>query len=159
VQTWRDKYLYNFWRPIIGIRYASLDTMAGTGPFEDMQWRPLGAPRTNQNLPGVTPGFPAYPSGHATIGTAAFEVARQVLKIPPTKTFTMISDEYDGKNQGEGGVPRPRITRELTVDAAIEENKRSRVYLGVHWAFDTTNGADLGAAIANNIVQNFPNKA
>jgi hypothetical protein len=159
VQAWRDKYEYNFWRPIIGIRYASLDTIAGTVPFEDMEWRQLGAPRTNRNLPGINPAFPAYPSGHAIIGTAAFEVAGQVLKMPPTKTFTMISDEFNNENQDDQGVKRPLITRELTVDAAIEENKRSRVYLGVHWNFDSTNGGVLGSMIANNIVQNFPNKA
>jgi hypothetical protein len=41
---------------------------------------PLGAPNTNRNKPGVNPAFPAYPSGHATFGTAVLEMVRLALK-------------------------------------------------------------------------------
>ena len=32
MQAWKDKYFYNFWRPIIGIRRADED--ADTAPFQ-----------------------------------------------------------------------------------------------------------------------------
>lgn len=78
MQAWRDKYKFNLWRPVVGIRNANLDTKFGTAPGWQEDWTPLGAPLTNQMRPGVTPAFPAYPSGHATIGTAAFEVTKLV---------------------------------------------------------------------------------
>jgi vanadium chloroperoxidase len=47
---------------------------AGTVPAG---WLPLGSQVTNtisQGLRSFTPNFPAYPSGHATFGSAAFQV-------------------------------------------------------------------------------------
>ncbi|NJR43310.1 MAG: hypothetical protein HC767_12300 [Akkermansiaceae bacterium] len=53
---------------------------------------------------------------------------------------------------------RPNLPRSLTIDEAIEENKDSRVYLGVHWRFDQDAGGLLGETIAQNILANFPRK-
>jgi hypothetical protein len=159
LQAWRDKYHFNFWRPIIGIRNADQDNQAGTKPFRDPKWVQLGAPRTNQDIPGIQPAFPAYPSGHATIGTAAFEVVRKALNIAPYQRFYFVSDEFNGVNEDRNGKPRPSMTRPLTIDDAIDENQRSRVFLGVHWNFDSTGGGELGKAIASNVVKNFPRRA
>jgi membrane-associated phospholipid phosphatase len=52
---------------------------------QDPAWVPLGAPNTNRNKPGVNPAFPAYPSGHATFGTAVLEMVRLALK--PARTY------------------------------------------------------------------------
>ena len=41
----------------------------------------------------------------------------------------------------------------------VEENKRSRIFLGVHWQFDQDMGGELGQDIADNIVRCFPQKA
>jgi hypothetical protein len=50
----------------------------------DPFWLSLGAPATNEELAGgkpakknFTPPFPAYPSGHATFGAAAFQSVRR----------------------------------------------------------------------------------
>lgn len=71
----------------------------------------------------------------------------------------MLSDEYNGVNQGEDGKARPFFPKFLSLDDAIDENQRSRVYLGVHWNMDSTEGGKLGAKIASNIVSSFPKKA
>lgn len=165
IQAWYEKYLYNIWRPIVGIREAS----AGWGPTGlgdgnaatagDPYWEPLGAPRTNQpQLSSVTPGFPAYPSGHATFGTAALRVAALALGLGDGFAFQFVSDELDGVAVGQGGV-RPRYVNNLTIGTAIEENILSRVYLGVHWEFDGREGSANGETIAALIAGSFPARA
>lgn len=71
---WREKYKYELWRPLTGVRADP------TGPVPDGHsrptWKVLGAPATNSNQGGFKPPFPAYPSGHATFGAAAFQMVR-----------------------------------------------------------------------------------
>jgi membrane-associated phospholipid phosphatase len=159
VQCWRDKYKFNFWRPIIAIRNADLDTLAGTAELKDPAWQQLGAPSTNDFKPGINPAFPSYPSGHTTTGTAAFTVIQRLLKIPVDREYPMVSDEFNGINRDEFGVPRPRVIRTQTFEDAVVENERSRVYLGVHYDFDCTQGSMLGRVIAEDVVDSFPGKA
>ncbi len=49
-----------------------------------------------------------------------------------------VSDEYNGVNTDNKGTVRPRHLRDFPggLWQMIEENGRSRVYLGVHWVFD-----------------------
>jgi Vanadium chloroperoxidase N-terminal domain len=168
IQTWHEKYKYNFWRPVLGIREAD----AGWGPSGDGDsnlstsgdpyWTPLGSPRTNQQNPAqppaFTPNFPAYPSGHATFGTTALRVAQHVLSLDEHYRFKFVSDELNGENVGETGI-RPRYNAEMSIAEAIEENVLSRVYLGVHWEFDGREGERNGNAIAQKINAAFPNRA
>lgn len=162
IQAWYEKYKYNIWRPVLGVREAS----AGWGPTGlgdgnaatsgDPYWIPLGAPPTNQpNKTATTPHFPAYPSGHATFGTAALRVAALALGLADSFEFTFVSDELDGLALGATGT-RMRHERKLTIASAIEENVLSRVYLGVHWQFDGREGERNGELIAQKISASFP---
>lgn len=155
--AWNDKYRYELWRPVLGIREAD----PGTGPSGlgdgnpdtegDVNWEPLGAPASNQSGTDFTPPFPAYASGHATFGAALFQTLRQFYgtdKIP----FSFMSDEYNGVTTDQDGNVRPVVVRNyLTLSQAELENAVSRVYLGVHWRFDATSGVEQGRAIATRI--------
>lgn len=44
----------------------------------DPSWTPLGAPASNLSAPNFTPPFPAYPSGHAGLGSAMFQTLRNI---------------------------------------------------------------------------------
>jgi Vanadium chloroperoxidase N-terminal domain/PAP2 superfamily len=158
IQAWYWKYHYDLWRPIIGIREYDNnwgpDAIGGqaVSPKADPYWRPLGAPKTNDTQPGArsfTPPFPAYPSGHATFGAAAFEMVRLFYGHANEETadnigFTFVSDELNGISRDNDGALRTRHERKFaSVADAIFENSISRIYLGVHWRFDGTSAKSI----------------
>jgi hypothetical protein len=156
---WESKYRYQVWRPVTGIREAN----PGTGPtgkgdnnsltLGDPSFMPLGAPASNLNGPNFTPPFPAYPSGHAGFGGAIFQTLRNFYGTDEI-SFTFVSDEFNGKTKGNDGRIRPRIPRSFrNLSQAEEENGQSRIYLGIHWAFDKTNGITQGRHVANYVFE------
>lgn len=139
IGCWDAKFAYNLWRPIHGIRRADEDKNPNTNA--DPNWIPLGRPRGP--VPNTTPPFPAYPSGHSSFGAAAFGMLRKVYGNDST-SFTLTSEELPGVE---------RIYNTFT--QAINENGRSRIYLGVHWNFDDTRGRTLGQKVTDHIWPDF----
>ena len=172
IAAWYWKYVYDFWRPVAAIREAETGFgPSGTGDGNilrkqkgDPFWKPLGAPRSNPIPPlkagadgdNFTPNFPAYPSGHATFGTACFETFAALIK-KKTKdiSVTFISDEFNGLTTDNTGAARPVWEQTISLMKAIEQNKISRIYLGVHWSFDASGGETVGKAVAAKAVAAF----
>jgi hypothetical protein len=156
--VWDDKYRYQFWRPITGIRESD----PGTGPTGlgdgnpdtrgDPGWTPFGAPASNMpGFPNFTPPFPSYPSGHAGLGGAAFQILRRFYGTDRI-AFSFVSDEFNGITRDNRGRVRPRLVRSFSSLTQAElENRQSRIYLGVHWRFDITNGATTGRRVGNDV--------
>jgi hypothetical protein len=153
--AWESKFYYQRWRPITGIREADPRTgPTGLGDGNnatkgDANFTPLGAPASNLHGPNFTPPFPAYPSGHASIGGALFETLRNFYgtdKIP----FTFVSDEWNGTTRDINGNVRPKRPRSFqTLSEAEEENGQSRVYLGIHWSYDKVYGIASGRRVSD----------
>lgn len=159
IGVWESKYYYDFWRPVTGIREAD----EGSGPtgkgdgnpatVADPDFTPLGAPASNTGGPDFSPPFPAYPSGHAGFGGALFEVLRRFYG---DVAFSIVSDEFNGETRDRHGNPRPRVERHFaSFSEAEEENGQSRIYLGIHWSFDKTEGIAQGRRIADHVLRNL----
>jgi hypothetical protein len=100
-------------------------------------------------------------------GVRARRRARKVVLV-------FVSDEHNGVNQDNKGTVRPRHVRNFPdgLWQMIEENSRSRVFLGVHWVFDgfavdkngssdlgqNVGGVPLGLTIAEDIFDKGTNK-
>lgn len=154
IAIWESKYYYAFWRPITGIREADEGTGpsgAGDGNAEtagDPTFTPLGAPASNLAGPNFTPPFPSYPSGHAGFGGAVFQILRRFYGTDIA--FTFVSDEYNGVTVDNEGNVRPLLPRSFaSLSQAEEENGQSRIYLGIHWAFDKIEGIAQGRQVAD----------
>jgi len=155
IAIWESKYFYQFWRPITGIRESDPGTgPSGTGDGNaettgDPVCMPLGAPASNLMGPNFTPPFPSYPSGHAGFGGALFQVLRDFYGTDNVP-FTFTSDEFNGVTRDNAGNVRPLIPRSFsTLSQAEEENGQSRIYLGIHWSFDKTEGIAQGRNIGH----------
>ncbi len=153
ILAWEQKYCHDFWRPVTGIREHSTSTGPAARNPQDAEnsinedgdpfWLPLGAPNTNRTVSkNFTPNFPAYPSGHATFGAAAFHVTRlfygkgfesggtavitggkliikngNLVKDDLTDGLGFVSEELNGMNQDNLGTVRPRHVRSFNFDS------------------------------------------
>jgi len=160
IAIWDSKYFYQYWRPITGIRESD----PGTGPtglgdgngatIGDATFSPLGAPASNLTGPNFTPPFPAYPSGHAGFGGALFQTLRRFYRTDDIP-FTFVSDEFNGVTTDNSGQVRPLVARSFSsLSEAEEENGQSRIFLGIHWAFDKTEGIAQGRRVADYVMRN-----
>jgi hypothetical protein len=168
IAAWDIKYEEDFWRPIVGIREA--DTDGNPDTIEDPNWAYLGAPGNDPNSASddFTPPFPAYVSGHATMGGAIFKslelfygtndfsLADALIGVDPvTGQYTLNSSE-----PGSGGArDYSSFTQVGPLGPGLEnspegENSMSRIYLGVHWRMDQEDGQALGRAVAEFVAAN-----
>ena len=70
-------------------------------------------------------------------------------------SFTFVSDELNGETVGNDGEVRPLRPRTFSsFSQAEEENGQSRIYLGIHWEFDKTEGIAQGRRIADYVFNN-----
>jgi hypothetical protein len=148
IVAWDAKFdtSLDLWRPETAIREALNDGNPATSP--DPHWEPRSFDPTTGHLTSgkhFSPPFPAYVSGHATIGAAAFAVMRRFFGTDNV-TFTMGTED---PNLPATISPVKRTFNSFTL-AALEE-ARSRVYLGVHFQWDGDNGFLSGTAAAEYI--------
>jgi hypothetical protein len=169
IAAWDTKYEVDLWRPITAIRDASNDGNSNTEA--DITWEYLGAPGADPNgtADDFTPPFPAYVSGHATMGGAIF---KSLELFYGTNSFAaadaligvdQVDSEYtlhSSEPAGGGARQYVRFTQEGPLGPGLEnspqgENSMSRIYLGVHWRMDQEDGQALGDAVAEYVAANY----
>jgi membrane-associated phospholipid phosphatase len=123
VACWHSKYYYNVERPNTYLRKV----------FDPNYKSALDNPLTGDK--GITPSFPAYPSGHSTMGAAAAEALSSIFGY----NYAMTDKCHEGRTDFVG---TPRSFNSFYEMA--EENAISRVPLGVHWRMDCEQGVNLG---------------
>jgi hypothetical protein len=140
VTVFENKFHYNHWRPYSAIRWAANDGNPDTLP--DPDW---------DNTHHHTYAFPSYPSAHGTACAAMFSVYESVFG--ESYAFTMTTEEVN-----EGGPFSPTMkmhppTRSFTsFEEAALECAMSRVYLGIHFKYDSLAGNELGRKIGEHVV-------
>jgi len=131
VGAWNSKYYYNVERPATYILKVI-----------DPNYKPnLDNPLTGDK--GFTPPFPAYPSGHSTMGASAAEALASVFGY----AYSMTDRCHEGRIEFEG---KPRSFGSL-YEMALE-NAWSRVLLGVHWRMDCDEGVNFGTKIGRAVL-------
>jgi hypothetical protein len=126
IACWNSKYYYNVERPESYIQRVI-----------DPSWEPaLYNPLTGDE--GISPSFPAYPSGHSTMGAAGAEVLGYIFGYG----YEMTDNCHANRIEFEG---RPRVFDSF-YDMALE-NGWSRVPLGVHFRMDCEEGVRFGTEI------------
>lgn len=134
VGCWYSKYYYNVERPQTYINRVF-----------DPNWKPaLFNPITGDA--GVTPSFPAYPSGHSTMGAAGAEALASIFGY----SYAMADHCHENRTEFEG---KPRSFGSFFEMA--QENAWSRVPLGVHFRMDCEEGVRFGTVIGRK-VNNLP---
>jgi hypothetical protein len=130
VGCWNSKFYYNVERPVTYIH-----------KFIDPDYKPnLDNPITGDV--GFTPPFPAYPSGHSTMGGAGAEALASVFGY----AHSMTDNCHLGRTEFEG-TPR---TYGSFYEMAVE-NSVSRILLGVHWKMDCEEGVRYGTTIGRKV--------
>ena len=155
IAIWESKYFYKIWRPVTGIREAD----PGTGPTGHGRrqpgdrsamptFSPLGAPASNLTGPNFTPPFPAYPSGHAGFGGALFQMLRRILGTDNVAVHLRLGRvQRRDRRTTTATCGRSSRARFTSLSQAEEENGQSRIYLGIHWSFDKTEGITQGRQV------------
>lgn len=140
-----DKFHYNHWRPYTAIRWAANDKNPDTAP--DTTWN---------NLHRNTYAFPSYPSAHGTASSAAMTVLATTLGTGDDYAFTMSTDSVDRAGLFSEKMAMDPPTRSFTsFSEAGMEAAMSRVYLGIHFRYDSEAGFELGQKIGEYVGTKF----
>jgi len=123
VASFFNKYHYNFWRPETAIHAGETDGNRKTDP--DPNYAPFI----------VTPCFPSYPSNHGSLSNAGAEVLRHLYGEA-------------GHSIKVSNPAVPNIVLQYTSFQEITDDiSDARIYGGIHFRFDQTEGARLGRAV------------
>jgi PAP2 superfamily len=131
IGCWKDKYYWNFWRPITAIHQADDDGNPAT--LADQTWTPLF----------TTPPFPEHPSGHTCISGAVVETLQDFFGTDKIAFST--SSSFMGQ--------RTRSFERFS--AAIKEIIDARVWAGIHFRTADVQGAVLGKKVARYLREHY----
>ena len=148
VNVFDNKFHYNHWRPFTAIRWAENDENPDTEA--DEEWN---------NLHKHTYAFPSYPSAHGTASSAAMRVLSNTLGTGDDYAFTMTTEEVERAGPFSEKVKMTPPTRSFnSFSEAGLEASMSRVYLGIHFRYDSVEGHRLGNAIGDYANENYLTK-
>ena len=132
IAIWTSKYHYNVMRPVQYIR-----------KYIDPNWTPILDDLVN-NVKGISPPFPAYPSGHSGFGGTGASILVDIFGN--SRQFT---DRCHANRVEFPGMPR--TFNDLAQTGT--ENAESRMPLGVHFRMDCYEGLRMGQLAARRVIE------
>lgn len=141
VSSFENKFFYNHWRPYTAIRWAANDGNPDTRP--EPTWN-------NTHL--HTYAFPSYPSAHGSACGAAMTVLADAFG--ENMGFSMTTSEVDVAGPGSQRLAMLPPSRSFdSFAAAARECADSRIYLGIHFRYDSDAGLDLGRQVGKLVLE------
>lgn len=143
IASFANKFHYNHWRPYTAIRWAENDGNPQT--MADPTW---------DNTHRHTYAFPSYPSAHGTACAAAMTVIEETFG--QDYAFVMSTRRVDIAGPLSEKLAMEPPTRSFdSFQSAARECADSRVYLGIHFRYDSDAGNTLGRQVGTNILENL----
>ena len=143
VSSFNNKFHYNHWRPYTAIRWADNDGNPNTA-----------VEKTWTNTHRHTYAFPSYPSAHGTACAGAMTAFTEVFG--DDYSFTMRIPMVDIAGPFSGKIEMHPPAREFeSFSSAAMQCGLSRIYLGIHFRYDSVEGVRLGEKVGRNVVDNF----
>lgn len=143
INVFENKFHYNHWRPYTAIRWAEHDGNPSTQA--DPSWT---------NTHNHTYAFPSYPSAHGTACAAAMTVLAETFGNDVK--FVMETAEVDKAGPFSGKINMNPVSRSFNgFDDAAMECGLSRIYLGIHFRYDSIEGVKLGKRIGDYVVNSI----
>ncbi len=142
ISSFENKFHFNHWRPYTAIRWAAEDGNPNTAP--ETTWT---------NTHRHTYAFPSYPSAHGTACAAAMSAFAEVFGDDYAFTMHIPMVDVAGPFSGKIEMHPPTRSFHRFSDAAME-CALSRIYLGIHFRYDSIEGFKLGQRIGRNVTEN-----
>jgi hypothetical protein len=145
INTWNDKYYYNFWRPITAIRRLD-DGNPATVP--DPTWTPLFDPSLDAATAGAgpplsTPPYPDHVSGATAYASASMHALASFFGTDEM-SFYLTSSRF------------PLEQRPFTRFSDVtNEILGARIWAGIHFRNADVQAADLGREVEHYIHKHF----
>ncbi len=135
INTWNDKYHFDYWRPWNAIRRAAEDNNAATDA--DPTWSPLfSAP------------YPEYPSGHLGLDGAHVRVLRMFFPDAPAGGYTITSRSTLPQTD-------PKTRSFESFSEALAELIDARIWAGLHFRTGDVQGQVLGRNVADYMAAHY----
>jgi hypothetical protein len=134
INTWNDKYYYDFWRPWNAIVRAVEDGNDATAP--DSGWTAL-----------ITAPYPDHVSGHLGLDSSHARVLRMFFGDAPQGGYQITS----GATNHGGAATRSFASFSQAVDEIVE----ARIWAGLHYRTADTQAVQLGTDVANYAAANY----
>jgi hypothetical protein len=134
INTWNNKYHFDFWRPFQAIRKAALDDNLATSP--DPTWTPL-----------ISAPYPEYTSGHLGADSSHTAVLKMFFGNAPAGGYQITSSFVN-----PGG---PATRTFASFSQAVDEIVEARIWAGLHFRTADVQAVQLGTNVANFAAANY----
>jgi hypothetical protein len=134
INTWNNKYHFDFWRPFQAIRKAALDNNPATSP--DLTWTPL-----------ISAPYPEYTSGHLGLDSSHTGVLEMFFDDAPAGGYQITSSFVN-----PGG---PATRTFASFSQAVDEIVEARIWAGLHFRTADVQAVLLGTNVTNYAAANY----